>query len=226
MNIKALIPVRSGSVRVANKNIRPFAGSTLLEIKIRQMLRIPGLDGVVVNSNSDEMLEMAARLGAETVKRDEHFATSSIPINEVYAEWARHMDSDAVMVVNCTAPLVEDATYAKAVKLYRELYGEYDSLASVTPVKEFLWKDGKPLNYEIGFKPRSQDLPDNYVALNHMINIMPRQLMIDLKDVTGRKPYLLPVSQDEAVDIDFPVQFEFAEFLYCKRHGIELNPVR
>ena len=47
MKIKALIPVRSGSVRVKNKNIAPFAGSSLLEIKIRQMLRIPELDGVV-----------------------------------------------------------------------------------------------------------------------------------------------------------------------------------
>ena len=53
MTIKALIPVRSGSVRVKNKNIRPFAGTTLLEIKIRQLLRIPELDGVVVNFNSN-----------------------------------------------------------------------------------------------------------------------------------------------------------------------------
>lgn len=40
MTIKALIPVRSGSVRVKNKNIRPFAGTTLLEIKIRQNIGI------------------------------------------------------------------------------------------------------------------------------------------------------------------------------------------
>ena len=32
--IKALIAVRSGSLRVKNKNIKPFAGSSLLEIKI------------------------------------------------------------------------------------------------------------------------------------------------------------------------------------------------
>ena len=38
--IKALIPARSGSNRVKNKNVQPFAGSTLLEPKIRQMLRI------------------------------------------------------------------------------------------------------------------------------------------------------------------------------------------
>ena len=36
----AIIPVREGSQRVKNKNIKPFANSSLLEIKIHQMLRI------------------------------------------------------------------------------------------------------------------------------------------------------------------------------------------
>lgn len=49
MSIKALVAVRSGSVRV--KNIRPFAGSSLLEIKLMQLKKISGLDGIVVNSN-------------------------------------------------------------------------------------------------------------------------------------------------------------------------------
>lgn len=56
MKIKALVAVRSGSQRVVNKNIRPFAGSTLLEVKLNQLKRIPNLDGIIVNSNDDQML--------------------------------------------------------------------------------------------------------------------------------------------------------------------------
>ena len=33
--ITAIIPVRKGSQRVKNKNIKPFGGSSLLEIKMR-----------------------------------------------------------------------------------------------------------------------------------------------------------------------------------------------
>ena len=40
MSIKALVAVRSGSVRVKNKNIKPFAGSSLLELKLKQLKRI------------------------------------------------------------------------------------------------------------------------------------------------------------------------------------------
>ena len=47
MIIKALIAARSGSVRVKNKNIRPFAGSTLLEIKINQLKRLNIFDDIV-----------------------------------------------------------------------------------------------------------------------------------------------------------------------------------
>lgn len=50
MNIKALVAVRSGSQRVKNKNIRPFAGSTLLDVKLRQLKRIDRLDGIIVNN--------------------------------------------------------------------------------------------------------------------------------------------------------------------------------
>lgn len=69
MKIKALVAVRSGSQRVQNKNIRPFAGSNLLEIKLLQLKRIKNLDGVIVNSNDDYMLEVARTLGCETVKK-------------------------------------------------------------------------------------------------------------------------------------------------------------
>lgn len=75
MRVKALVAVRSGSMRVQNKNIRPFAGSSLLEVKLNQLKRIPNLDGIVVNSNDDQMLEIAEKMGCETVKRDPYYAS-------------------------------------------------------------------------------------------------------------------------------------------------------
>lgn len=220
MTIKALIAARAGSVRVKNKNIRPFAGSTLLEIKIQQMMRIPELDGVVVNSNSDEMLGMAARLGAETVKRDEFFATSEISVNEFYANIAEHFNADTVLLTYCTSPLVRDETYSAAIKVYNNLSDRYDSLLSVSPLKEFLWIDGKAANYDLHHKPRSQDLPDNYVILNSAIHILPRDMMIQRKDCAGENPYLFPLSAEEDADIDNEIDFDFAEFMYKKRNNL------
>ncbi len=221
MTIKALIAARAGSVRVKNKNIRPFAGSTLLEEKIKQMLRIPELDGVVVNSNSDEMLEMAARLGAETVKRDDYFASSEISVNEFYRNIAENFNADTVLLTYCTSPLIQDATYQKAISVYNNLSPEYDSLLSVSPLKEFLWIDGKPANYDIHHKPRSQDLPDNYVILNSAIHILPRDMMIQRKDCAGENPYLFPIAPGEDADVDNEIDFDFAEFMYRRLHHVD-----
>ncbi len=215
MKIKALIPVRSGSVRVKNKNIAPFAGSSLLEIKIRQMLRIPELDGVVVNSNSEEMLQMAQRLGAETVKRDEYYATSEVSPNEFYENMAQNMEADIVVATNCTAPLVEDKTYSLAIRKFLTLH-KHDSLVSVSPLKEFLWIDGKAANYDRNRKPRSQDLPENFVLLNHVVHILPRETMVRCKDIIGQTPYFFAISQRESMDIDTPTDFEIAEIMYSK----------
>ena len=45
-SMTALIAVRSGSVRVKNKNIKKFAESNLLELKIKQLKEVSGLSGL------------------------------------------------------------------------------------------------------------------------------------------------------------------------------------
>ena len=52
---------------------------------------------------------------------------------------------------------------------------EYDSINSVTPEKKFLWKNGKPINYEVNLTPKSQDLP-NIVSLNFAITVIKKEL--------------------------------------------------
>ena len=216
MTIKALIPVRSGSQRVKNKNIAPFAGTSLLEIKIRQMLRIKELDGIVVNSNSDEMLDVARNLGVEAIKRDEYFATSSVAISDVYENLAQHMDCDTILFADATNPLIKDETIHKVIDLYNNICGEYDSVMTANYVKLFMYFDGKPINYTEDKKPRSQDLP-NILALNSALHILPKQLMEQKKSIVGYKPYLLPIDRIEGIDIDDPIDFEFAEFMYLKK---------
>lgn len=215
--IKALIPVRSGSVRVKNKNIKAFANSSLLEIKIKQLLRIKELDGVVVNSNDEEMLEIAKYLGAETFKRNEYFATSEVSPNELYVNIAENFTADIIVFANATNPLIKDETIIKAINLYKNLEFN-DSVNTVNFVKEFLWLDGKAINYNPDKKPRSQDLPD-IVSINHAVNILSRDLMLKRKDIFGYNPLLLPIDKIEAIDIDDEVDFEFAEYMYNKLGG-------
>jgi N-acylneuraminate cytidylyltransferase len=89
----------------------------------------------------------------------------------------------------------------------------YDSLNTAHFVKDFLWLDGAAMNYNPDRQPRSQDLPD-VLALNFAVNIISTRHMRDIKAVVGRKPYLLPISEIESIDIDTELDFEFARFVY------------
>ena len=65
----AVIPVRAGSRRVKDKNIRPFGESNLLIHKIRQLKQVSKIDKIVVSSDSELMLSMAEKEGVEVHKR-------------------------------------------------------------------------------------------------------------------------------------------------------------
>ena len=58
MKITAVIPIRSGSQRVKDKNLRHFGDTTLMELKIKNLLQVPELDCVIVNTNSEEAINI------------------------------------------------------------------------------------------------------------------------------------------------------------------------
>lgn len=58
MKITAVIPIRSGSQRVKDKNLRAFADTNLMELKIKNLLQVPELTSIVVNTNSDLAIEI------------------------------------------------------------------------------------------------------------------------------------------------------------------------
>lgn len=216
MQIKALVAVRSGSMRVENKNIRPFAGSSLLEIKLEQLKRIPNLDGIIVNSNDNKMIEMALHMGCEAVKRDEYYASNGVSMSDVYENMAQNFDGDVVAYINVTNPLLNDETIINAIEEYKRNDGQFDSLNTAHLVKEFLFENNRPINYDLRHQPRSQDLPD-ISALNFAVNILSREQMIKGKNVVGYRPKIYLIDEVEATDIDNEIDFEFAEYVYMNK---------
>lgn len=211
--IHAVFPVRAGSKRVINKNIRPFAGTTLLELKVRQLLQTPDIATVFVSSESPEMLELAEKAGAVPLPRDPEFATDSVPMTDVYAHIASQMPEGAILFTHATNPLCGTESFVRCIETYRNLPAEFDSLTTVSEIKDFLYLDGKALNFDPACKPRSQDLPD-ILKLTHAVSILPRSLMIACKNLMGHRPYFVRQSDTEAIDIDNELDFRVAEFVF------------
>ena len=83
----ALIPARSGSERVSDKNIRPLAGHPLIAYAIASARRAGVFERVVCSTDSGKIAEVAQRYGADVpFLRPPELATSTSPD----IEWITH----------------------------------------------------------------------------------------------------------------------------------------
>jgi N-acylneuraminate cytidylyltransferase len=215
MKFTAIIPVRAGSRRIPNKNLAPFGDSTLLENKIEVLKGVPEITKILVTSDSEEMLAIAAKHGADThVRPVEYCDEKTLPFAETVKLVCSVANGEHIVWSPCTSPLVSAVLYSQAIATYLEqLNNGYDSLISVQSLKKFIWDDEKPLNYELGEKQvPSQQLPNWYIVTNGIL-IAPRKKMIEWKYTYGRNPYKFIVDAKSAVDIDEPVDLVIAETL-------------
>lgn len=219
MKITAVIPVRKGSQRVKDKNLRPFAGTSLLEVKIKALLQVPEIDSIVVNTNSEAAIEFVEEEYAGTKvtyhRREEYYASSQCSGSEFFKHLGEVTDTDIFIYAPCTSPFVKPETFSACIKKFLEDNGEHDCVSTVSSVKEFLWLDGKAINYDPLNAPNSQNLPD-VVALNFGATVVKREDLIKNHNIIGKKPDFVITSDIEAVDIDTPLDFYIAEQLYIK----------
>ena len=98
----ALIPARSGSERVRDKNVRPLAGHPLLAYAVAAARGAGVFDRVVCSTDSGKIAEVAQRYGAEIpFLRPTELATSTSPdiewITHALGELGEHYDLFAIV---------------------------------------------------------------------------------------------------------------------------------
>ena len=175
--ITAVIPTRSGSERVKNKNIRPFADKSLLEIKIdilKELIAQGYIEKIVVNTNCEESIKIAEKNNISVVKRDSYYASSRCPITEYWKEvLTKDIKTNISMLCQVTSPLIKLDTFIKCINKYNDLN---KPIMTVDSVKDYIWyrEDGKlsPLNYDYPAHPRSQDLSSQYFKINFGVVII------------------------------------------------------
>ena len=208
--ITAVIPIRSGSQRVKDKNLRPFANTTLMENKIEMLLNVPELDSIIVNTNSEEAIEIVNKCyrGVGCHRREEHYASSQCSGSEFF----QHLGE---VYAPCTSPFIKPETISQCIKTFLNREGETDCVSTVSSIKEFMWLDGKPVNYDPLNAPNSQNLPD-IVALNFGATITSKEDLVRNRNIIGKHPKFVLTSDIEAIDIDTPLDFYIAEQIYRK----------
>ena len=144
------------------KNLAKVGGLSLLETAVATALEVT--DKVCVSSDSSEILNLAASVGAVALKRPAHLSGDEAS-SESAVEHALNqlkMYSGVCLLMQCTSPFTLSTEMSEAAKLVEE--GVADTVFSSFQDITFRWTsddDGflKPLGHPIDFRPRRQELP-------------------------------------------------------------------
>lgn len=211
MTTVAVVPIKRNNRRLPHKNTRPFTGGKpLCWYVLSTLLTLPELEKVYVYCSDPDIQDFLPP-GAEFLRRSPSLDEDTASMSQVLASFAREIKADCYLMTHATAPFIETVSIRKGLEAVRS--GSYDSAFAARKVQEFLWKDGKPWNYDPDRIPRTQDLPPLYQETSGFY-IYTREVITQLGRRVGLRPFLVEVGEIEGVDIDEAEDFLIADALY------------
>lgn len=207
MKTIALIPIKFNNRRLPGKNIKPLGGRPLMQYIQETLLQVKGIDEIYVYC-SDEGVKEYLLPGVCYLQRPQSLDQDSTKINEVLASFAQAKKADLYLLTHATAPFIKAESIQKGIDAVKS--GNYDSAFAVIRQQDFLWQNGKPLNYDLSAIPRTQDLVPIYQETCGFYLYTYWQIVEQNRRI-GDKPYFVEVSEIEAIDIDEQEDFDLAE---------------
>ena len=214
MKILVVIPARSGSKGVPNKNIRVIHGKPLLAHSIDYAKRSCLVDDIVVSTDSEDYAVIAQRYGAKVpFIRPKNLAeddTQDYPVMLhalLESERIYKKIYDVLILLRPTSPVRQEGLIEKGIKLLND--SNADSIRAVTPVSEHAHRQWILENGFIrglfdsqikeSYNLPRQELP-KLVFQTGDIEIVRRNTLVELGSVSGEK--VMPLFVNDYYDID------------------------
>lgn len=224
MKIVAFIPAKGHSERILNKNMRILDGEHLFKRKLRQALDCPAITEVCLDTECDELAELANELPISFIKRPAELATNATDGHELFAwECAQRPDADLWIQLLCTAPFVTAATIQRAIDALLA-DPEADSLIGTTRTKQYCWNGQEPA-YGRGRIPNSSDLPTAVIEAMSLYIVRRGPDGVPARRF-GHRPILFDLDPIEQIDINHDVDFSMAETIAAGLRSSEVTRYR
>lgn len=230
--VLAIIPAREGSKRVKHKNFRPFAGTTLVDIAIKQSLEAKTLTDVVLSSDSKDVLEIGKNYSEiislprpVEISDDKSPAIDYVKHTLEVLEAQKGYAYDMVVIIQPSSPLRTPEDIDKTVELL-VANPERESSVSVVlvdhmihPLKLKVMEGDTLLPYLEEEKGRfaSHELPNIYVR-NCAVYVTRRDGLESRVDVISPNSVGYVMSPETSVDINSMLDFELGEHMYKKTY--------
>ncbi len=230
MEITAWIFAREGSKGVVGKNVKPLYGKPLIAWSIEQALMVSQVSRVCVSTDSMEIATVSEKFGAHVpFLRPKHLATDNSPELLSWRHALSYMKEqdgkfpDIFLSIPATSPLRRIKDVEECIEKFNE--GDADAVVTVSSshrnpyfnmVEVDEYGQAKIVNAQKTNIARRQDSPDVFDIATVAYVADPKFVMTTDQLFDGKvKVVQIPV--ESAIDIDTPLDFELAEYLFKKQ---------
>jgi CMP-N-acetylneuraminic acid synthetase len=235
-NIVALIPARSGSKRISNKNVKELQGHPLIAYSINLAFESGLFSKVFVSSDSETILEKSLQYGdIIPVIRPENLSQDNSPD----IEWVKHAIETQnignsrktyLTILRPTNPLRSINSIQQAHLLFQES-GGFDSLRAMQPVKQHpgkIWQLNQDSGIAIPLLNQSTEnapwhsIPTNflpqYFYQDASLEITTVENILKNNSISGTKVLGWVSDPNEGFDLNTEQDWDF--LLYLLEQGI------
>jgi CMP-N-acetylneuraminic acid synthetase len=219
-DIAVVVQARLSSERVPGKMLRPFAGTTLIDLALEKLTRLASVGRAQCRLavHEAELARAGERHGIPVFHRSARSARSEgSPMTELY-EWWDRLPYSYVVLLNACCPFVRVETIDRFIRAYAE--SSKDGAFGVVAKRNYFWDaDGRLLvdRPAEGAVMNTKTVGLVYEAAHvlygsRLASIGNGVWMGPLDD--PERLALVEMPEGEAFDIDHPWQFDLAERLH------------
>lgn len=215
----AIIPARSGSKGIPNKNIKSFCGKPLIYWSITAAKQCHFVDEVIVSTNSDSIAAIASSYGASVpFLRSESLSNDKAQTIDVVLDLLERMPLvHDVLLLQPTSPLrsVDDIYQAYNARQIANAQSAV-SVALSQKAPEWMYRLGSS-NHLTPIIPSTPNVPRQVLSpayfLNGAIYLATRQFLLKERRFVSNSSVAHVMPLERSIDIDVPLDWDIASFL-------------
>lgn len=230
MKVYSVIPARSGSKSVVDKNIKDLNGHPVIAYSINVSKKSEMIDDCIFTSDSGYYINIADNYGVKkTIKRPKYLSTDYSTDTDYLLHVVHHLEldiDDMLVLLRPTTPIREVDVVDDAIKKYIKFKNVYTSLRTVHKLNESPEKMYKffhndevyhsddivtyidNLDNESANKPK-ESFTDCYMP-NGYVDIIPVRTLIEFKTTYGDR--IFGYKTEKVTEIDSQDDFDYLEY--------------
>lgn len=188
-----------------------WGGTTLLEWKISQVLKVKKLEKIIVTTPSRKIKLILKNYNVDVLLRK-----PNLSLNKLYRFIGKKYKNKKILWLNPTAPFLSEKIINKIIENYIKNSKKFDSSFTCTELKEFLFLNGKSLNFNSNKKAISRKkLPKIFQSSNGAY-IVDAIHMEKQETLYGKKPIKYVVPWLQSLEIKSLSEVENYKFFISK----------